>query len=195
MEEIWKDIDGYEGLYQVSNFGNVKRLDYRFTKEDYILTPKINKKGYLWVALFRDSKYKCFLIHRLVGNAFIPNSDGLPFINHKDEDRTNNRVENLEWCTPSYNVRYSLERHPQRHKNRPRKIGGKVSPYKHKSKVIQLSKDGEQIKIWNMISEITNETNWRGSSIVEVCEGNRKSAYGYIWRFANDDISVRENAI
>ena len=112
MTEIWKDIVGYEGLYQVSNLGNVKRLKgYKgrgkgYIVEEHIIQPSINSRGYQNVILCKNGKTKTFTMHRLVAIAFLYNSDNLPEVNHKDEDKTNNCVDNLEWCTAKYNVNY-----------------------------------------------------------------------------------------
>lgn len=112
--EIWKDINGYIGIYQVSNMGNVRSLQreeykcrqgYRVRKGRQ-LKPGRDKKGYLLVGLRKDGKCKTRRIHRLVAEAFIPNPNNLPQINHKDENKCNNTVDNLEWCTPSYNINY-----------------------------------------------------------------------------------------
>lgn len=119
MEEIWKDIEGYIGVYQVSNLGRVRSLDRmmnfktklgnisQYFKHGKILSYCLDKRGYPFVRLY-DSNNKCnrIKIHRLVGKAFIPNPDNLPCINHKDEIKTNNTVDNLEWCTHLYNNLY-----------------------------------------------------------------------------------------
>ena len=110
MEEIWKDIKGYEGLYQVSNLGNVKSLS-RVSIQGHILPTKIlkfgyNLQGYKIVGLHRDGSSKTRTVHRLVAEAFIPNSNNYPCINHIDENKQNNRVDNLEWCTYEYNNNY-----------------------------------------------------------------------------------------
>lgn len=114
MEEIWKDIPGYEGIYVVSNFGKVKSLQ-RTRKCSYgsirivyekILNHKIDKDGYHIVTLSKEGKTKCIGVHRLVAQAFLPNSYNFPMINHKDEDPSNNNVDNLEWCTAKYNSNY-----------------------------------------------------------------------------------------
>lgn len=117
MNEIWKDIKGYEGIYQISNFGNVKSLDrYVFAgnganhKYQHIKERKLKLNGgekYIQVILCKNGKTKPFLVHRLVAEAFIPNSDNLPCVNHKDEDTKNNNVNNLEWCTYKYNNEYN----------------------------------------------------------------------------------------
>lgn len=114
MVEIWKDIPGYEGIYVVSNFGKVKSLQ-RTRKGSYgsirivyekILNHKIDKDGYHIVTLSKEGKTKCIGVHRLVAQAFLPNIYNFPMINHKDEDPSNNVVDNLEWCTAKYNANY-----------------------------------------------------------------------------------------
>lgn len=129
--EVYKDIEGYEGQYQVSNLGNVRSLDREckgnkcvFIKKGKILSPKTHKNGYLIVGLCKDSKMKMYYIHRLVAEAFIPNPNNLPIINHKDEDKTNNNLINLEWCDKSYNALYGSC--PQRKRD---KIKGKKRIY------------------------------------------------------------------
>ena len=102
-EEIWKDVEGYGGKYQVSNEGRVK-ANYRTHSK--ILKQYLDEYGYFQLALCKNSKHTWFRVHRLVANAFLPNPDNLPFVNHKDENRSNNVVTNLEWCTPKYNVNY-----------------------------------------------------------------------------------------
>lgn len=102
-KEEWKPVNGYEGLYAVSNLGRVKSLWYDREK---ILKPQNNGKGYLFVNLYKDGKVKHFLVHRLVATVFIPNPEGLPEINHLDEDKTNNVVSNIEWCNRLYNNNY-----------------------------------------------------------------------------------------
>ena len=115
MQEIWKDIKNYEGLYQVSNLGRVKSVERKVwcerNKSFKVLKERILKLwksncGYLRVVLCIDSKTRYHSIHRLVAEAFIPNPDSLPQVNHKDEDKTNNRIENLEWCSGEYNRNY-----------------------------------------------------------------------------------------
>jgi len=111
--EIWKDIPEYIVKYQVSNFGRVKSLQRwsgtKYYNREYILNNYVNKKnGYVYVYLTKNNKSKNIRLHRLVAQAFIPNPNNYLYINHKDCDRTNNNVENLEWCTASYNVKYSF---------------------------------------------------------------------------------------
>lgn len=106
MKEIWKDIDeikgiDYTGLYQVSNLGRVKGL-----KNKHILKQRLKNNGYCVLTLCKENKPKTYLVHRLVAEAFIPNPNNYPQVNHKDEDKTNNCVDNLEWCTKEYNMNY-----------------------------------------------------------------------------------------
>lgn len=112
--EIWKDIEGYEGKYQVSNLGNVRSLRFRNQNFSKDLTQKTNNKGYKVVNLTDNSKNKPALVHRLVAMAFIDNPNNFPVVNHKDENPQNNHVDNLEWCTYSYNTIYSMNIHPER---------------------------------------------------------------------------------
>ena len=105
QKEIWKDIEGYEGEYQISNYGNVKSLNYLRTGKERILKPGKNRGGYYYVQLYKN-KAKNHYIHRLVAQAFIKNPRNLPQVNHKDENKSNNRVDNLEWCMPIYNANY-----------------------------------------------------------------------------------------
>lgn len=125
MEE-WRSIPGYEGLYEVSNLGRVKSLEISYIrkngimdhKPEIILSPKNNGTGYFIVCLYKNKIHKYCLIHRLVALTFIPNPDNLPCVNHKDEDKTNNRVDNLEWCDHKYNSNYNgvLKKRSQRMK-------------------------------------------------------------------------------
>lgn len=118
MEEIWKDIEGYEGYYQISNLGNVKSLARTIIRKDgitrfykeRIMDKRISTDGYYIAKLTVKRKSKCIGIHKLVAKAFISNPDNLPEVNHKDFDRKNNRVDNLEWCTHQDNIKYSWER-------------------------------------------------------------------------------------
>lgn len=110
MKEIWKDIKGYEKLYQVSNLGNVRRIKFinNRTQKDKIKMLKLikDKKGYLKINLWKNNKSKMFLVHRIVAETFILNPNNLPQVNHKDENKSNNCVENLEWCSQKYNNNY-----------------------------------------------------------------------------------------
>lgn len=105
-KEIWKPVEGFEGLYEVSNLGRVKSLSNNKSRKERILKPAKTKNGYLYVGLCRNGKMKYFKVHRLVATAFIPNPEGLPEVNHKDESKSNNCVSNLEFCDRKYNINY-----------------------------------------------------------------------------------------
>ena len=163
MKEIWKEIKDYEGLYQVSNLGRVKSS----TK---ILKNRLSKRGYYIVTLYKNGKSTTKWVHRLVAEAFIPNPDNLPQVNHKDEDKLNNRVDNLEWCTAKYNCNYGT----------------------HNSKLSLALKDkagrpGKAVHcidldiIYASASEATRQTGIK--HIDEVCSGKRKSAGGMWWEW------------
>ena len=117
MIEEWRPIEGYEGLYEVSSYGKDRSLDrfyYRLHKGK-VLSPTKDRYGYLTVTLNCNGKSKTIKIHRLVAQAFLPNPDNLPQVNHKDEDKTNNNVDNLEWCTAKYNVNFGTRQ--ERYRN------------------------------------------------------------------------------
>lgn len=122
MDEFWKPIPGFEGMYEVSNIGRVKSCKrMRISRsgslalvKERMLKPRADKNGYLEVALCKDGKLHYFRCHRLVAMAFIPNPNHLPVINHKDENVANNQVSNLEWCSVSYNTAFSVYKRSQR---------------------------------------------------------------------------------
>lgn len=176
--EIWKDIKGYEGLYQVSNFGRVINC-----KRNSEMKAIVRSNGYLSVNLTKDGKCRTLSIHRLIAEAFIPNPQGLPCINHIDENKCNNSIENLEWCTYRENTQKYMDNHPEvfsEYNGRPRI----KRPHKHFSAVEQMTMSGEPVKVWKNVSVIKHEMGWSDWSIAECCRGNRHSAYGYKWRYA-----------
>ena len=172
MEEIWKDIKGYEGKYQVSNYGNVKSLNYHRTGKERLLKPTLQKKGYLYVSLCKPLKK--FKIHRLVAETFIPNPDNLPQVNHKDEDKTNNYVGNLEWCSLLYNINYG---------------NGIIKSCKKRcKKVYQYTMDWVLVREWESIREC-GRNGFNQGNIVSCCKGERKTHKGYRWKYFLKKIS------
>ena len=169
MKEIFKNIADYEGLYQVSNLGRVRSIGYGKTK---VLKP-VTIIGYLHVNLYKDGKGKKFKVHRLVAMAFIPNPNNLPMINHRNEIKTDNRVENLEWCDASYNNSYGT--HNQR------RAEAQSKP------VIQLTLDGRFVREWPSIMKCGR--NGFNQGAVSACcrncymrEGNNIYK-GYRWQY------------
>lgn len=182
MEEIWKDIINYEGLYQVSNLGNVRSLNYLRTGEIKLLKQGTNNKGYKCVHLFKNRKGKNYSVHRLVAMAFIPNPDDLPIVNHKDEDKINNNVNNLEWCTNEYNINYgtAMKRSSENHKG---KYKGKDSPVS--KPILMYDREGNFIRRFDCISD-TNEYFGKKNAYKNVSSclrGERPTAYNHIFKY------------
>ena len=161
---MWKDIYGYEGLYQVSDTGEVMNV-----MTGKILKAYKEKSGYLRVGLYKDENEKSFRVHRLVAEAFIPNPFNLPEVNHKSENKQDNRVENLEYCDRKYNINYGT---------RNDKVAEKVS-----KTVFQFSKIGEFIREWCSVSEIDRQLGFDFRNVSACCRGERKSSYGFIWKY------------
>ena len=191
MSEEWRDIQGYEGLYQVSNLGNIKSL-FRYKK---ILKKSPVSSGYLSVELWKDKKNRRHLIHRLVAKAFIPNPEQLPQINHKDEDKTNNQVDNLEWCTAKYNMNYgtgnSRRRENTDYKAIPHELRVKwaTENSKFRWKPVLQKENGIVIARYEnmyMAERAVNPNHKPNGNISMVCRGKRKSAYGFQWEYAKE---------
>lgn len=182
MNEIWFPVVGYEGLYDVSNIGQVRSLNYNKTGKTKILKPAKHRQGYLFVTLCRNGKQKRFLVHRLVAQAFIPNPDNLPQVNHKNEIKDDNRVENLEYCTAKYNNEYSGVIEKAR-KAAHSKQSWKIVIEKRKKPVLQYSKTGELINEYESAQDAGKQTGIYQGNICSCCLNKRKSAGGYIWRF------------
>ena len=160
--DMWKSIAGFES-YKISRKGEV------VNNRGKLLSQCPNKKGYMRVWLNNDKiKAKQFFVHRLVAEAFIPNPEILPSVNHKDENPANNNVENLEWCDDTYNKRYSQA-----------------------LQVIQYDIYGNQIKCWDAISDIESELGFATTNISKCCKGQIKSSNGFIFLYKNDSISKR----
>ncbi|MEE3439923.1 NUMOD4 domain-containing protein [Ruminococcus sp.] len=164
MNEVFLDIPNYEGLYQVSNLGRVRR-------NGKILRPFKNEKGYLRIDLYKNGTKRTARVHRLVAHSFIPNPQNLPEINHKDEDKTNNAVGNLEWCDAQYNNNYGTRT--------------KRSAESHQKPILQFDKKGNFIAEYKSTIEASNKLNISQGNICNCCSGIRKSAGGYIWKYKN----------
>ena len=190
MREEWRPVVGYEGLYEVSNMGNVKSLNYRGNGKEGILNAMKNNRGYLQVNLYKDGKMKKCLVHRLIATAFCENPEGYTEVNHRDEDKENNRADNLEWCSRSYNITYNGLA-----KKIGKKIRGRKQSEEHiKKRAEKLSKPVLAIhKINGLILEFSSaheaekEIGISNSSIIQCCQGKRNSAGGFYWMYKNNN--------
>lgn len=167
--EIWKDIEGYENLYQISSEGRVKSLNYNKTGKEGILKICKDKKGYIICSLSKNNNLKTFSVHRLVAKAFIPNPNNLPQINHIDENKSNNQLTNLEWCNNNYNRNYGTR--------------NKRASASCRKPILQFTKEGEFIRKWEGAIEVERELGFDSSSISSCCKGKQKSAYGFVWMY------------
>ena len=167
--EKWKDINGYEGLYKVSNKGRVKSLNYNHTKKEKILKPYINNCGYEIVCLSKNNTRKQYLIHRLVAEAFIPNPNNYSEVNHINEDKLNNYVNNLEWCNKKYNMNYG-SRSERASKKISNTMKGNRNATRRKVKCITTG------EIFNCIKEASEKYNINRGNICSCCKGKLKFA-------------------
>lgn len=171
MKEEWRDIQGFEGLYQISDKGNVRssyQNNFRGTTFSKILKQKKNSNGYMEVTLCKNGKKYSVLVHRIVAIAFIPNPFDLPKVNHKDEDKSNPSADNLEWCTQQYNATYGN--------------GPKVK----NTKVRQLDLSGNQIRTWDSMKDAETVLGIKYQLISACCRHVHKTAVGYIWRYESE---------
>lgn len=177
VNEIWKDIKGYENLYQVSNFGNVKS----FYNKSHLLKLKPDKYGYISVTLVKEKKKKRKRVHRLVAEAFIENTNNYLVINHIDGNKQNNNVNNLEWCTQKHNIEEAWRLGLSKTSEKNRKISSEWCKKNKIKKVAQYDKEMKLIKIWNSEIEASKKTKISKTSINNNICGLSKSAGGYIW--------------
>lgn len=175
VQEIWKDVRGYEGLYQVSNLGRVRSLDRCLTNKNgvtricrgRVLKPQDDTHGYRIVSFGRKNHKK---VHRLVAGAFCDNPNPRKFnvVNHKDSNTSNNKASNLEWCTQAYNMAYGLLRQKQ---------------VEAQSKAVaQYTKDGTLIKVYPSLRGASRETGINKWNIFTSCKTGKKTAGGFLWK-------------
>ena len=183
LNEEFRDVPNYEGLYQISNYGRVKTLQREVKNTNYsyrIVKEKILRESqcvnyYYYVILYKNQIPRPFRIHRLVAEVFISNPNKLPQVNHKDENKTNNRVDNLEWCSHKYNMNYGTSI--------------KRTSEKHKKKVVQYNKQNEIVEEYNSLKEAEIKIGIDSSSIMRCCQGKQGTCGGYIWKYkeGNDE--------
>jgi hypothetical protein len=162
--ELWKDVVGYEGLYQVSSKGRI----YSCISEKFMKL-SMHPKGYIMCGLTKDGKQITHKVHRLVAKAFIPNPNNYPQVNHKDENKNNNSMENLEWCTDDYNRHYgkTVER----------------TAKAHQKQIDQYSIEGVFIKTWEGINVAADTLNLSRPHITDCCKGRLNHTGGYVWKY------------
>ena len=178
INEIWKPIKGYEGLYEVSNLGRIKRLRRLITNqynsfyiEEKILKPQKNRYGYLYINLYKNGIMKHITIHKLVAEAFLDNPNNLPQVNHKDENKQNNNVENLEFCDCKYNINFGTAI------ARRSKTISKA--------VVQYTLDGTFVREWPSAMDAEREGGFRSECICMCCKGKIKTHKGFIFLYKN----------
>ena len=187
MEEKWKPVVGYEGLYEVSSLGRIRSLSRSIqgNKGEYVIPSRILKGhycyGYRYVELRKGGKPKLYRVHRLVAEAFLPNPNKYPIINHKNEIKDDNRVDNLEWCTYKYNSNYG-------------NIKSKLKQSSHCRPIIQLTKEGIFVAKYESIVDASKVTKIEHTNIIQCAKGRplkccdgklriRRYAGGFIWRY------------
>ena len=166
MEEVWKDISGYEGYYQISNLGRVK-------SKRKILKPI--KGEYLKVGLSKNGKHNVQYVHRLVAELFVENINKKPQVNHKDENKYNNHANNLEWVTHKENMNYGTKQ-------------DRESIVKTKYHILQYDKNMVFIKEWYNTREIEKNTCYKKANIQSCCRGKQKYAYNYVWKYKSANL-------
>ena len=184
MEEIWKDIPGYEGYYQVSTKGTIRSVDRNIMQmfrgnvvcrimKGKMIKSRLSTGGYMMTTLSMNGRHKHYGIHRLVALAFLDNPKKYRAVNHKDENKLNNNVDNLEWCTHSYNNSFG-QGAVQRKKTMREHTGRKVGQY---------SLDGKLIQVFDSIGLAGQYMRCNKTSIFKVCKGENKTCCGYDWRY------------
>ena len=177
MSEVWRDVVGYEGLYQMSDQGRVKSLERKVRhwrggeriQKERILKPITDHYGYQVVNLYTGGKQKMLSVHRLVCQAFHENPDNKPQVNHIDENKTNNCANNLEWCTYEEN-----NNHGTRNERSAKALSKPIGQY---------TLDGELVKTWSSVSEAQRQTGFSRGNISQAANGKYKNSHGFIWKY------------
>lgn len=174
IREIWLPVDNFDGYY-ISNLGRVLSTKRKF---NIILKPRLSKFGYHRVRLFNSNGDAWVSVHRLVAEAFIPNPDHKPQVNHIDEDKTNNRVDNLEWVTPKENTN---------HGTRNLRAGRRISEIK-RIPILQI-KDNKIIRRWDSAYTAQKILGINQANITKCCKGKRRTTGGYEWRYERKELT------
>lgn len=200
-EIIWRPVLGFEGYYEISNTGIVRSVNRIVSGKNgsvrhipgVIMTQQTNHKGYKCVILHKYGEHYTKFIHRLVAEAFIDNPFKLPQVNHIDTDKTNNHVENLEWITNEDNQKHAVANGCYKGFTEKQLIATLINQKKaakqRQKPVAQYDLDGNYIQSFESISDAERKTGCNNSKICACCKGNRKQAYGYIWKYKGDVIN------
>lgn len=186
MEEIWKDVKDYEGLYQVSSIGRIKSLPRNGTiNKERILKCTVDKDGYLKVNLSKNNIQRKIIVHRLVAMAFISNPYNYPQVNHIDGNKQNNEATNLEWVSNKENIQHAYKIGLITHEKITKNLKhyseiGKKNP--KSVQVVQYDLNGNFIKEWGSVNQIQKELGYHSQNICCCCQGKYKKAFGYIWK-------------
>lgn len=184
MKEIWRNVKGYEGLYEVSNLGRIKSIQRSGTPGG-VRKLNVNKYGYVYVMLSKSNKHKNHTVHRLVGLAFIPSVDGKELINHIDGNKSNNNLKNLEWVNNSENRKHAFA-------NNLQKVNldkaHEVAWENQKRKVKQFSLDGKFVSEFLSIQEAAIKNGIGRTGISQCLSGRYKQSGGFMWKYSEDVI-------
>lgn len=193
MEEKWKEIENFNGVYFVSNYGRIKSIDRLIVRNDgvqiqtkgRVLAPRPARNGYMFVCLSKDGKSKNHSVHRLVATYFLSKKGNKNEVNHIDGDKENNCAKNLEWCTRKENARHAAE-------------NGLFNPYwkgrfgqlnKSSKKVIKFDRNWNELEIYDSTVEAANDNGCWRQEIGKCCLGKRKTAGGYNWKYYDDHLA------
>ena len=187
MNEIWRPVVGYEGLYEVSSFGNFRKICVNGNVKSLKATK--NNYGYYTIGLWKNHKVKQFRISRLIAEAFIPNLENKPYVDHIDTDKSNNKVDNLRWVSPSENSNNQISRQhmlqswqssERRQKQRLINLG---ENHPRARAVCQLDNDDNVIRVYPTSTEAGNSIGCKRSNITKCCQGERVKAGGFKWKY------------
>ena len=188
MEEIWKHINGYEDLYEVSSYGNFRKIcDSKVRKH---LKATKNNYGYYTIGLRKNHKVKQYRVSRLVAEAFIPNPDNKPYVDHIDTDKSNNKITNLRWVTPKENLNNSntllnLSKSWNSEERRKRQSENNLGVnHPRATAVCQLDEDGNILKVFSTVIDAARYVKCKHGNISKCCKGERVRAGGYKWKYA-----------
>ena len=191
QNEEWKDAVGFEDALQISNIGRVKRKAFNHTifngvnsfRKAHIVKPRLREDGYYHITFHYKGKVHSMLVHRLVAMAFIPNPHNLPQVNHKDENPSNNCVDNLEWCDQKYNSNYGTN---------GQRISAKLTNGLRSKVVEQYDRKGNFIKEFPSVAEVSRLLGFPTSSIARCCNGSKKYSIvgGYQWKYKSSDKQI-----